>query len=59
MKNGVTSTNLHIPVPQNFLGANGWKIPLRPMNGNATACWNFQFVNADGKTTQPPVNYCK
>ena len=30
MMNGITSTNIQIPVPQNFLGANGWKIPLNP-----------------------------
>jgi uncharacterized protein (TIGR03437 family) len=28
--NGITSTNLQVPTPQNFLGANGWKIPLNP-----------------------------
>lgn len=26
---------------------------------NATACWNFQFTDANGKTTQPAVSYCK
>jgi len=30
MMNGITSTNLQIPVPQNFQGANGWKIPINP-----------------------------
>lgn len=30
MMDGITSTNLQVPVPQNFLGANGWKIPLKP-----------------------------
>ncbi len=30
MMNGITSTNLQIPTPQNFQGANGWKIPLNP-----------------------------
>ena len=30
MMNGITSTNLQIPVPQNFNGANAWKIPLAP-----------------------------
>ena len=29
--NGITSTNLQIPVPQNFQGAYGWKIPLSPV----------------------------
>ena len=28
-------------------------------NANATACWNFQFVNSSGATTQPSVSYCK
>ena len=28
-------------------------------NANATACWNFQFVDSTGKTTQPPVSYCR
>lgn len=30
MMNGITSTNLQVPTAQNFLGANGWKIPLAP-----------------------------
>ena len=30
MMDGITATNLQIPVQQNFLGANGWKIPLAP-----------------------------
>lgn len=30
MMNGITSTNLQIPTPQNFQGAKGWKIPLNP-----------------------------
>jgi phosphatidylethanolamine-binding protein (PEBP) family uncharacterized protein len=30
MMNGITSTNLQVPLPQNFQGANGWKIPLKP-----------------------------
>ena len=29
--NGITSTNLQAPVPQNFLGANAWRIPLKPV----------------------------
>ncbi len=29
--NGITSTNLQVPTPQNFQGANGWKIPLKPV----------------------------
>jgi uncharacterized protein (TIGR03437 family) len=28
-------------------------------NTAATACWNFQFVDSNGKTTQPTVSYCK
>jgi uncharacterized protein (TIGR03437 family) len=28
--NGITSTNLQVPTPQNFQGAYGWKIPLNP-----------------------------
>lgn len=30
MMNGITASNLQVPVGQNFLGANGWKIPLNP-----------------------------
>jgi phosphatidylethanolamine-binding protein (PEBP) family uncharacterized protein len=30
MMNGITGTNLQVPVAQNFLGSNGWKIPLAP-----------------------------
>jgi phosphatidylethanolamine-binding protein (PEBP) family uncharacterized protein len=30
MMNGITATNLQVPVPQNFLGSNAWKIPLSP-----------------------------
>jgi hypothetical protein len=38
MMNGITSTNLQVPTPQNFLGANGWKIPLNPvLASSATA----------------------
>ncbi len=28
-------------------------------NATATACWNFQFVDSTGKTTQPSVSYCR
>ncbi len=28
-------------------------------NANASACWNFQFVDSGGKATQPTVSYCK
>ena len=30
MMNGITASNLQVPLAQNFLGANGWKIPLSP-----------------------------
>lgn len=30
MMNGITASNLQVPLGQNFLGANGWKIPLSP-----------------------------
>ena len=30
MMNGITSTNLQVPIPVNFNGANAWKIPLNP-----------------------------
>ena len=30
MMDGITATNLQIPVQQNFLGSNGWRIPLAP-----------------------------
>lgn len=30
MMNGITSTNLQVPIPQNFQGSNAWKIPLKP-----------------------------
>lgn len=30
MMNGITATNLQVPLGQNFLGASGWKIPLSP-----------------------------
>jgi len=30
MMNGITGTNLQVPVAQNFLGAKGWRIPLAP-----------------------------
>lgn len=28
-------------------------------NAGATACWNFQFVDSSGRTTQPTVSYCR
>jgi hypothetical protein len=30
-----------------------------PQNAGATACWNFQFTDGNGNTTQPSVSYCK
>ena len=30
MMNGITASNLQVPIAQNFYGANGWKIPLSP-----------------------------
>lgn len=30
MMNGITATNLQVPVASNFSGANAWKIPLAP-----------------------------
>ncbi len=30
-----------------------------PQNSGATACWNFEFQDSTGKTTQPTVSYCK
>jgi phosphatidylethanolamine-binding protein (PEBP) family uncharacterized protein len=30
MMNGITASNLQMPLAQNFYGANGWKIPLHP-----------------------------
>jgi phosphatidylethanolamine-binding protein (PEBP) family uncharacterized protein len=31
MMAGITATNLQVPIPQNFYGGNGWKIPLNPV----------------------------
>ncbi len=36
MMNGITATNLQVPVAQNFLGTNGWKIPLNPVVASGT-----------------------
>lgn len=36
MMNGITATNLQVPVAQNFFGANAWKIPLSPALASAT-----------------------
>ena len=34
--NGITATNLQVPVAQNFFGINAWKIPLAPALASAT-----------------------
>ncbi len=36
MMNGITATNLQVPVAQNFLGVNAWKIPLSPALASTT-----------------------
>jgi YHYH protein/Phosphatidylethanolamine-binding protein len=36
MMDGITASNLQVPVAQNFLGANAWKIPLAPAIAAAT-----------------------
>lgn len=36
MMDGITATNLQVPTAQNFLGANGWKIPLAPAIASST-----------------------
>jgi phosphatidylethanolamine-binding protein (PEBP) family uncharacterized protein len=30
-----------------------------PANGGKSLCWNFQFANGAGSTTQPSVTYCR
>jgi len=41
------------------LGADLVALLAQPKNANFTACWNFQFLNSSGATTQPSVSYCK
>ena len=36
MMDGITATNLQVPTAQNFLGGNGWKIPLNPAIASTT-----------------------
>ena len=36
MMDGITATNLQVPVAQNFFGANAWKIPLVPAIASST-----------------------
>jgi phosphatidylethanolamine-binding protein (PEBP) family uncharacterized protein len=31
----------------------------QPANGGKTACYNFEFTDTNGNTTQPTVTYCK
>lgn len=35
MMTGITATNLQVPIAQNFIGANAWKIPLNPKIASA------------------------
>ena len=28
-------------------------------NAGKSACWNFQFTNSNGATTQPTITYCR
>lgn len=36
MMDGITATNLQIPLAQNFFGANAWRIPIVPAIANTT-----------------------
>jgi phosphatidylethanolamine-binding protein (PEBP) family uncharacterized protein len=36
MMDGITASNLQVPLEQNFYGANAWKIPLNPALANTT-----------------------
>ena len=36
MMNGITATNLQVPIQQNLTGSNGWKIPLLPTVNTGT-----------------------
>lgn len=36
MMNGITGTNLQVPIPQSFTGTNAWKIPLNPAIASST-----------------------
>ena len=40
MMNGISATNLQVPVAQNFLGTNAWKIPLAPAIAASTTTAN-------------------
>jgi hypothetical protein len=31
----------------------------QPQNGGKSACWDFQFMNGNGATTQPATTYCR
>jgi phosphatidylethanolamine-binding protein (PEBP) family uncharacterized protein len=38
--NGITASNLQVPLAQNFYGGNGWKVPLNPAIANTTTTAN-------------------
>jgi phosphatidylethanolamine-binding protein (PEBP) family uncharacterized protein len=40
MMNGITASNLQVPIAQNFYGASGWKIPLNPAIAATTTTAN-------------------
>jgi phosphatidylethanolamine-binding protein (PEBP) family uncharacterized protein len=40
MMNGITASNLQVPIAQNFNGANAWKIPLAPAIASSTVTAN-------------------
>jgi phosphatidylethanolamine-binding protein (PEBP) family uncharacterized protein len=40
MMNGITASNLQVPIAQNFNGANSWKIPLTPSIAASTVTAN-------------------
>ncbi len=40
MMNGITASNLQVPIAQNFNGANAWKIPLAPAIAASTVTAN-------------------
>ena len=40
MMDGITASNLQLPIAQNFVGANAWKIPLQPVIAPTTTTAN-------------------
>jgi phosphatidylethanolamine-binding protein (PEBP) family uncharacterized protein len=61
-----TGTDNYVNAPGTFsirykqvTGAALATLLAEPQNSGATACWNFEFVNSSGTTTQPSVSYCK